>query len=68
MHLVGENVKPISQFIHESVRDFLLRDGRLAKVWPALGGKFAPVSHDRLKTCCLDYIRIVRVNDSVTWA
>lgn len=44
------------QFIHESVRDFLLKDGGLYDLWPELGADPAGVSHDRLRECCQNYI------------
>jgi ankyrin repeat protein len=44
------------QFIHESVRDFLLKENGLGKIWPELGSNFQGQSHERLKQCCLDYI------------
>jgi ankyrin repeat protein len=46
------------QFIHESVRDFLLKENGLGKIWPEYGNNFHGQSHDRLKQCCLDYISI----------
>ncbi|TQN71668.1 putative ankyrin repeat protein, partial [Colletotrichum shisoi] len=52
----------IVQFIHESVRDFLLKDGGLRKLWPDLGEDFENRSHDRLKTCCLVYLNKVDIS------
>ncbi|KAL1598068.1 hypothetical protein SLS59_007078 [Nothophoma quercina] len=46
------------QFIHESVRDFLLKENGLGKIWPEFRSNFQGQSHDRLKQCCLDYISI----------
>lgn len=46
------------QFIHESVRDFLLKENGLGKIWPEFGSNFKGQSHERLKQCCLDYINI----------
>jgi ankyrin repeat protein len=46
------------QFIHESVRDFLLRENGLGKIWPEFGSNFHGQSHERLKQCCLEYIRV----------
>lgn len=39
------------QFIHESVRDFLL--GRYGEQWPGASGNIVGPSHDALKDCCL---------------
>ncbi|KAH7156057.1 hypothetical protein EDB81DRAFT_716016 [Dactylonectria macrodidyma] len=47
---------PVVQFIHESVRDFLLKDGGLHDIWPDLGNGFQGQSHETLKKCCLKYI------------
>ncbi|KAJ8113745.1 hypothetical protein OPT61_g4195 [Boeremia exigua] len=41
------------QFIHESVRDFLLKDDGLGTVWPDLKENFEGQSHERVKQCCL---------------
>ncbi|PVH69241.1 hypothetical protein DL98DRAFT_400135, partial [Cadophora sp. DSE1049] len=46
------------QFIHESVRDFLLNENGLGKIWPELGSNFQGQSHERLKQCCFNYISI----------
>ncbi|GLA16639.1 hypothetical protein AnigIFM62618_003234 [Aspergillus niger] len=40
------------QFIHESVRDFLLKENGLRELWPEHQGNFEASSHDRLKQCC----------------
>ncbi|RMZ87413.1 hypothetical protein DV736_g5365, partial [Chaetothyriales sp. CBS 134916] len=51
---------PTVQFIHESVRDFLVKDNGLYELWPSLGneGTFKGQSHQRLKRCCQNYISI----------
>ncbi len=46
---------PTVQFIHESVRGFLLEDGRLQKLWPDVPNNLKGQSQERLKQCCLDY-------------
>ena len=43
---------PIVQFIHESVRDFLVKDNGLWQLWPKLGKDLYSSSHDQLKRCC----------------
>ncbi|KAN0072735.1 hypothetical protein V8E54_008849 [Elaphomyces granulatus] len=43
------------QFIHESVRDYLSKDGK-RKLWPTLAEQFVGRSHDILKDCCLAQI------------
>jgi hypothetical protein len=46
------------QFIHESVRDFLVKENGLRELFPDLGGNFQGKSHERLKKCCLEYMSI----------
>ncbi|KAF2151440.1 ankyrin [Myriangium duriaei CBS 260.36] len=46
------------QFIHESVKDFLLNENGLGQVWPELENDFRGRSHERLKHCCLSYIDV----------
>ncbi|KAI9151576.1 Vegetative incompatibility protein [Paramyrothecium foliicola] len=45
------------QFIHESVRDFLLKDNGLLQIWPDLQTGLTGISHMRLRDCCMAYIR-----------
>ncbi|KAM4066056.1 ankyrin repeats (3 copies) domain-containing protein [Hirsutella rhossiliensis] len=46
------------QFIHESVREFFLKDG-LQELWPNLtAAEFPGVSHGQLQQCCLAYIKL----------
>ncbi|KAK7212567.1 hypothetical protein V2G26_019745 [Clonostachys chloroleuca] len=44
------------QFIHESVRDFLLKDKGIAEIWPELGHDWETSAHERLKDCCYRYM------------
>ncbi|MCJ1380218.1 hypothetical protein MMC17_003321 [Xylographa soralifera] len=46
------------QFIHESVRDFLLKEDGLGNIWPNLRSNLQGQSHERLKHCCLIYMSI----------
>lgn len=46
------------QFIHESVRDFLLKEDGLSSIWPDLRSNLQGQSHERLKQCCLSYISV----------
>ncbi|KAF2257850.1 ankyrin [Lojkania enalia] len=48
--------KQTVQFIHQSVRDFLLKEDRLGNVWPDLRSNLYSQSHDQLKKCCLVYL------------
>ncbi|KAI0445831.1 ankyrin repeat-containing domain protein [Xylaria telfairii] len=45
------------QFIHESVNDFLLKDGGIHMLWPDFGKSFQSRSHDQLKDCCYVYLK-----------
>jgi len=49
---------PSVQFIHESVRDFLLKENGLRELWSDLGSDFQGQSHQRLKQCCLNNMNI----------
>ncbi|VUC36260.1 unnamed protein product [Clonostachys rosea] len=46
------------QFIHESVRDFLLKDNGIRQLWPEFESNFETVSHERLKQCCSAYMSV----------
>ncbi|KAM5378147.1 hypothetical protein ACJZ2D_004605 [Fusarium nematophilum] len=48
---------PTVQFIHESVREFFLKDG-LRELWPDLTGDFQSCSHDQLRRCCHVYSQV----------
>ncbi|ETN36266.1 uncharacterized protein HMPREF1541_08543 [Cyphellophora europaea CBS 101466] len=50
------------QFIHESVRDFLVKDRGLIELWPELGDDLTGISHQRLKQCCQTYHDIDRTS------
>ncbi|KAG9497466.1 hypothetical protein J7337_010327 [Fusarium musae] len=50
------------QFIHESVRDFLIKDKGLQELWPELGPDWESVGHERLKMCCYSYFERVVEN------
>jgi nucleoside phosphorylase/uncharacterized membrane protein len=51
------------QFIHESVRDYLLNTNRLQRLRVDLSSNFQGTSHETLKQCCGTYIEIVRSKD-----
>jgi hypothetical protein len=52
------------RFIHESVRDFLLRNNRMQLLDPLLGPYTVTMSHDRLVDCCLSYIDMVPLQNN----
>ncbi|KAF6829199.1 hypothetical protein CPLU01_08089 [Colletotrichum plurivorum] len=55
---VTKSTNPTVQFIHESVRDFLLKDDGLKSLWPQLGNNVEYSSHDKLKKCCDAYTKV----------
>ncbi|KAJ4050075.1 hypothetical protein NW756_006734 [Fusarium oxysporum] len=48
---------PTVQFIHESVRDFLLKDNGLSEILMEENGNLSAESHDQLKKCCFQYMQ-----------
>lgn len=57
--------QPTAQFVHKSVKDFLLKENGLRIIWPDLGENVAGVSHERLKQCCLNNFRPVDIAASL---
>ncbi|KAJ3579091.1 hypothetical protein NPX13_g1474 [Xylaria arbuscula] len=49
------------QFIHESVRDFFLKEDGLIRIWPSLSGNVTGKIQDILKKCCLTYVTMEQV-------
>ncbi|PCD21223.1 hypothetical protein FGRA07_11750 [Fusarium graminearum] len=47
---------PTVQFIHESVRDFLIKDKGLHQLWPEFGADWESQAHERIKLCCNAYV------------
>lgn len=62
---VSKTKSPVVQFIHESVRDFLLKDGGLHELWPELGFNWESQGHDELKQCCHYYIDNFTTHDGL---
>ncbi|KIL90294.1 hypothetical protein FAVG1_06024 [Fusarium avenaceum] len=54
--------KPTVQFIHESVRDFLVKDEGLFDLWPDLKPDWKSVGHEKLKLCCYSYLQLLEQN------
>ncbi|KAK3380685.1 hypothetical protein B0T24DRAFT_676352 [Lasiosphaeria ovina] len=53
------------QFIHESVRDFLVKDGGMHQLWPeSRDDPDSSISHDRLKHCCSVYLGAVDASNT----
>ncbi|KAM0214009.1 hypothetical protein ACHAPQ_002120 [Fusarium lateritium] len=57
--------KPTVQFIHESVRDFLVKDNGLFELWPDLKPDWESVGNEKLKLCCHFYFKHVS-NSGIT--
>lgn len=57
---------PTVQFIHESVRDFLVKDGGLAELWPNLGLDWETQSHNNLKKYCIFYLNQKNVEKAIS--
>ncbi|KAH9232141.1 hypothetical protein K456DRAFT_1896313 [Colletotrichum gloeosporioides 23] len=55
---VTKSKTPTVQFIHESVRDFLLKHDGLSQIWPEFGSNFSGQCHERLKCCCISYLNV----------
>jgi ankyrin repeat protein len=53
------------QFIHESVRDFLMKENGLSQVGADLEANALGLTHDRLKECCANYLQSIRSEDSI---
>ena len=50
---VAPKQPPVVQFIHETVREFLLEENGLASITPALAMNFIGISHEILRVACL---------------
>jgi ankyrin repeat protein len=49
---------PSVQFVHESVRDFLVKEKGLQQLWPELGFDWEGLTHERLRRCCSLYLSL----------
>jgi ankyrin repeat protein len=63
---VTKSKQPTVQFIHESVRDFLVKERGLHELWPDLGFDWESSSHETLKKCCDSYLNHTSVRASVS--
>jgi ankyrin repeat protein len=61
---ITKSKSPTVQFIHESVRDFLLKDNGLHELWPGLEINWESSSHEELKQCCKFYLDQPSVSSS----
>ncbi|KAJ5113677.1 hypothetical protein N7456_002211 [Penicillium angulare] len=55
---------PKVQFIHESVRDFLIKDNGFFELWPELENNWEASSHDILRECCDFYLKYPSIHAS----
>jgi ankyrin repeat protein len=53
---ITKSKQPTVQFIHESVRDFLVKERGIQNLWPELGFDWEGPSHEILKRCCAAYL------------
>jgi ankyrin repeat protein len=63
---VSKTKQPTVQFIHESVREFLIGDKKLYDLWPDIGVDWEGTSHEILKQCCNFYMNHSLVCASVS--
>lgn len=63
--IYNQNRKTFVQFIHESVRDFLVKDRGLQSLWADLGPSWAEQGHDRLKNYCRQYLALPELKQGV---
>ncbi|CAG8136981.1 unnamed protein product [Penicillium salamii] len=62
---ITKSSQPAVQFIHESVRDFLVKDKGLHDLWPELGFDCESLGHEMLKRCCNLYTTHTLICSSV---
>ncbi|KAK9847924.1 hypothetical protein MYU51_017389 [Penicillium brevicompactum] len=63
---ITRSSQPRVQFIHESVRDFLIKDKGPYELWPELGFDYESVGHEKLKQCCSLYANHILICTSVS--
>jgi hypothetical protein len=61
---VTKSKRPTVRFIHESVRDFLIKDNGLHELWSEVGLEYESC-HEKLKQCCSFYMNHTSVEASV---
>lgn len=60
---VTKSSVPTVQFIHETVRDFLLKENGLEYLLPHSGPGRNSICHDMLKQCCDAYLSLCSIHD-----
>jgi hypothetical protein len=69
---IKDSGQPIAQFIHESVREFLLDQNGLHYLEPKLSGRAIGTGNHRLAQACINYLSIQDLppyenNESIHW-
>ncbi|KAK4242966.1 ankyrin repeat-containing domain protein, partial [Corynascus novoguineensis] len=62
---ITKSKQPTVQFIHESVRDFLVKEKGIQDLWPELGFDWEGPGHEILKRCCATYLYHPRVQATI---
>ncbi|KAK7428983.1 hypothetical protein QQZ08_004495 [Neonectria magnoliae] len=63
---ITKSKEPTVQFIHESVRDFLVKEKGLRDLWPDLGFEWEGPTHEKLRRCCTTYLNHPRVRATIS--
>ena len=58
---VSKSQPPVVQFIHETIRGFLLQNNGLRNLQPDLGANLTGLSHDQLRRCCVQYFELSQI-------
>jgi hypothetical protein len=58
---ITKSEQPTVQFVHESVRDFLVKERGLQDLWPEFGFDWEALSHEKLRRCCVAYLDFAQV-------
>ncbi|CAH0044839.1 unnamed protein product [Clonostachys solani] len=54
----NSKTNPTVRFIHESLREYLIKENGIRDLWPDRWQEFAASSHHRLKECCYQYMKV----------
>ncbi|KAL2207105.1 hypothetical protein CC79DRAFT_1341864 [Sarocladium strictum] len=62
---ITNSATPNVQFIHESVRDFLVKERGFQAMWPDLGFEWQQPGHERIKKDCAAYLHHPLVQNAI---
>ena len=62
---ITKSKQPTVQFVHESVRDFLVKERGLQSLWPDLGFEWEALGHEKLRQCCTRYLSFPEIRTVV---